>query len=52
MTLKTIRKYWVIISIYRLANVFVIAAFLYTFVAYGSLALVNRHLISGDGDTV
>lgn len=50
------QDYRKILSIYfiltNLVNVFVIGGLFYTFVAYGSFGLINRHPLSGSGDIV
>lgn len=40
------------ISFIIIVNVFVIGGLFYTFVAYGSFGLINRHPLSGSGDIV
>lgn len=37
---------------FLLVNVFVIGGLFFTLVAYGSFGLVNRHAMSGSGDSV
>lgn len=51
LRVKDPRDYRKILSKYllNLANVFVLAAILYTFIAYGSFAIINREPTSGEG---
>lgn len=46
---KILSNYFLLTNI---VNVFVIGGLFYTFVAYGSFGLINRHPLSGSGDIV